>query len=38
MSQWAFVTVAYLVALGGTAATTLWTYVTMRRAERKGDR
>jgi hypothetical protein len=38
MNQWAFVTGAYVVAIGGTIATTLWAYLAMRRAERKGGR
>jgi hypothetical protein len=38
MNQWAFVTAAYVVAIGGTVAMTLWAYVAMRRAERKGER
>jgi hypothetical protein len=37
MNQWAFVTAAYGVAIGGTVATALWAYISMRRAERKGD-
>ena len=38
MNQWAFVAAAYAVAIGGAIATTVWAYVAMCRAERKGDR
>jgi hypothetical protein len=38
MNQWAFVTAAYVVGIGGTILTTLWAYIAMRRAERKGER
>ena len=34
MNQWDFVIAAYAVALGGTAAVTLWAWLTMRKAER----
>ena len=33
MNQWSFVIAAYAVALGGTAAVTLWAWWAMRRAE-----
>jgi len=33
MNHWAFVTAAYVVALGGTVALLAWAYATMRRAE-----
>jgi hypothetical protein len=38
MNQWAFVTAAYVIAIGGTTATTLWAYLAMRRAERDTKR
>ncbi|MDB5712624.1 MAG: hypothetical protein JWO15_21 [Sphingomonadales bacterium] len=38
MNQWAFVTAAYVIAIGGTIATTLWAYMAMRRAERDAKR
>jgi hypothetical protein len=38
MNQWAFVTAAYVIALGGAIVTTLWAYIAMRRAERNTKR
>ncbi|MDB5701766.1 MAG: hypothetical protein JWL66_1965 [Sphingomonadales bacterium] len=38
MNQWSFVTAAYVIAIGGTTATTLWAYIAMRRAERDGPK
>jgi hypothetical protein len=34
MSQWTFVAAAYIVALGGTGALLLASWVAMRRAEK----
>ena len=34
MNQWAFVTAAYVVTLGGTAVLALASYLAMRRAEK----
>jgi hypothetical protein len=38
MNQWAFVTAAYVITIGGTALTTIWAYMAMRRAERDSKR
>ncbi len=35
MNHWFFITAAYGIALGGTAALTLSAWIAMRRAERK---
>jgi hypothetical protein len=37
MSQWAFVTAAYGVALVATVALLLWAHATMRKAEAAAD-
>ena len=37
MNPWPFVIAAYAVALGGTAALTLWSWVAMRAAEKEAD-
>ena len=37
MNHWAFVTAAYVIAVGGTVALLAWAYVTMRRAEAAAD-
>ncbi|HET7709183.1 MAG TPA: hypothetical protein VFK50_06575 [Sphingomicrobium sp.] len=37
MNPWLFVTAAYAVAVGLTAALLLWAFVSMRRAEAKAD-
>ena len=37
MNYWAFVTAAYVVALGGTTALLGWAWLTMRRAERRAE-
>ena len=37
MSPWPFVTAAYALAIGGTAALLLWAFVSMRRAEAAAD-
>ncbi len=34
MNHWPFVIAAYTIALGGTAALTLWAWAAMRNAER----
>jgi hypothetical protein len=36
VNPWPFVGAAYVVTLGGGAAVALWSYVAMRRAERRG--
>ncbi len=38
MNQMAFVTAAYVVTLGGTAAVTLWAWFAMRAAEKAAER
>ena len=38
MNPWPFVIAAYAVALGGTAALVLWSWMAMRRAEADADR
>lgn len=38
MSQWAFVTAAYLVAVGATAALLVQSFVAMRSAESEADK
>ena len=37
MNPWPFVTAAYVVAIGLTAALLLWSLVSMRRAEAAAD-
>jgi hypothetical protein len=37
MNPWPFVTAAYAVTLGATAALLLWAYVSMRRAEARAE-
>ena len=37
MNPWPFVTAAYLVAIGLTAALLVWSFVSMRRAEAVAD-
>jgi hypothetical protein len=37
MNPWPFVTAAYAVAIGATAALLLWAYASMRRAEAAAD-
>ena len=37
MNHWAFVTAAYVIAVGGTVALLAWAFVTMRRAEAAAD-
>ena len=38
MNHWDFVTAAYVVTLGGTAAVTLWAWLSMRAAEKAAQR
>ena len=37
MNPWPFVIAAYALALGGTAALVLWSWLAMRRAEADAD-
>jgi hypothetical protein len=37
LDQWDYVVAAYAVAVGGTMALTLWSWLTMKRAERRRD-
>ena len=37
MNPWPFVTAAYCIAIGATAALLLWAYASMRRAEATAD-
>lgn len=37
MNHWPFITAAYAVTLLGTLGVTLWSYIVMRRAERRAD-
>jgi Flp pilus assembly protein CpaB len=37
VNRWAFVIAAYAIALAGTLALVLWSYVAMRRAERAAE-
>ena len=37
MNPWPFVSAAYLVAIGLTAALLVWSYLSMRRAEAAAD-
>ena len=38
LDQWHFVIAAYLVAVGATAALVAWSWLAMRRAERRRER
>ena len=38
MNHWAFVTAAYVLTLGGTAAVSLWAWAAMRVAEKAAKR
>jgi hypothetical protein len=38
MNHWAFVTAAYVITLGGTAAVTLWAWAAMRAAEKAAQK
>lgn len=37
MNHWPFIIAAYALALGGTGGLLAWTWIAMRRAERKSD-
>lgn len=36
--QWAFVTAAYVIGITGTATLIVWSWLSMRRAERRRDK
>ncbi len=38
MNHWAFVTAAYVLTLGGTAAVSFWAWAAMRAAEKAAQR
>jgi hypothetical protein len=38
LDQWQFVIAAYGLGIGGTLATVAWSWIAMRRAERRRDR
>jgi hypothetical protein len=38
MNPWPFVAAAYAIALIGTAALTVWSWIAMRRAEAEADK
>ncbi|MBW8784198.1 MAG: hypothetical protein JF593_06115 [Novosphingobium sp.] len=38
LNQWHYVLAAYVVGIGGTAAMIAWSWLTMRRAERRRER
>jgi hypothetical protein len=38
LDQWQFVIAAYGLGIGGTLATVVWSWIAMRRAERRRDR
>jgi len=37
MNHWAFIIAAYVVTVSGTIGVTVWSYIWMRRAERRAD-
>jgi hypothetical protein len=37
MNHWAFITAAYAVTLLGTLGVTAWSYIVMRRTEKRAD-
>ena len=37
LDQWQFVIAAYALGVGGTLATVAWSWIAMRRAERRRD-
>jgi len=37
VNHWPFIVAAYAIVLGGTAGLSLWSYIAMRRAERRAD-
>ena len=38
LDQWQFVLAAYAIGIGGTLATIVWSWISMRRAERRRER
>lgn len=38
LDQWSFVLAAYLVGVGATVALIVWSWIGMRRAEKRRDR
>ena len=38
LDQWQFVYAAYAIGVGGTLATIIWSWLAMRRAERRRER
>ena len=38
LDQWQFVYAAYAIGVGGTLATVIWSWLAMRRAERRRER
>ena len=38
LDQWQFVYASYALGIGGTLATVAWSWIAMRRAERRRDR
>ena len=38
LDQWQFVSAAYAIGIGGTLATIVWSWIAMRRAERRRER
>lgn len=38
LDEWAFVTAAYVIGVGGTVLMIAWSWVAMRRAEKRRDR
>ena len=38
LDQWQFVVAAYAIGIGGTLLTVAWSWIAMRRAERRRDR
>jgi len=38
LDEWAFVTAAYVVGVGGTALMIAWSWLAMRRAEKRRER
>ena len=37
MNHWPFIIAAYVIALGGTGAVTLWSFAAMRKAEARAE-
>lgn len=38
LDEWAFVTAAYVIGIAGTAAMIAWSWLSMRRAEKRRER